>query len=59
MRVAMESVCDGLGGTVKRMVDEAVRSGKCTIQDAEDFMKWARRFEHERGHILLRFSRKM
>ena len=32
--------CDGLGGTVKRMADEAVRSGKATIQDAEDFFKW-------------------
>ena len=32
--------CDGLGGTVKRMADEAVMSGKATIQDAEDFLKW-------------------
>ena len=32
---------DDLGGTVKRMADEAVRSGKCIIQDNEDFMKWA------------------
>ena len=32
--------CDGLGGTVKRMADEAVRSGKNTIQDAEEFFKW-------------------
>lgn len=32
--------CDGLGGTTKRLADEAVRSGKVTIQDAEDFFKW-------------------
>ena len=32
--------CDGLGGTVKRMADEAVRSGKTTIQEADDLFKW-------------------
>lgn len=36
-----KNVCDGLGGTVKRLADESVRSGKCTIQDAEEFMMWA------------------
>lgn len=36
-----KNVCDGLGGTVKRVADEYVRSGKCTIQDVDDFMKWA------------------
>jgi len=36
-----KSVCDGLGGTVKRLADESVRSGKCTIQDAEEFKTWA------------------
>lgn len=25
---------------VKGLADEAVRSGKCTIQDADDFMNW-------------------
>ncbi|MES9879633.1 MAG: hypothetical protein ABW185_01985 [Sedimenticola sp.] len=36
-----KSVCDGLGGTVKRMADEAVNSGKAMIQDADDFFQWA------------------
>lgn len=34
--------CDGLGGTTKRMADEAVRSGKCVIQDPKGFFTWAR-----------------
>ena len=29
--------CDGLGGTVKRLADDAVRQGKAVIQDAKDF----------------------
>lgn len=33
--------CDGLGGSCKRLADEAMRSGKATIQDATDFYKWA------------------
>ena len=36
-----KNVCDGLGGTVKRLADEAVRAGKAVIQDAEEFMNWA------------------
>ena len=32
--------CDGLGGTTKRMADEAVKSGKVVIQDATDFFAW-------------------
>lgn len=32
--------CDGLGGTTKRLADEAVRSGKVTIQDGEEFYQW-------------------
>lgn len=32
--------CDGLGGLCKRMADEAVNSGKATIQDALDFFAW-------------------
>jgi hypothetical protein len=31
--------CDGIGGTVKRMADEAVRMGTAHIQDA-DFYQW-------------------
>jgi hypothetical protein len=33
--------CDGLGGTTKRMADEAVNSGRVSIQDAHDFYAWA------------------
>jgi hypothetical protein len=33
--------CDGLGGTTKRMADEAIRQGNAVIQDANDFFKWA------------------
>ena len=36
-----KGLCDGLGGTTKRMADEAVRSGRAVIQDATDFFKWA------------------
>lgn len=32
--------CDGLGGSVKRSADMAVRQGKCSIQNAGDFYKW-------------------
>ena len=34
--------CDGLGGTVKRLADEAMRSGKVLIQDANGFYQWAK-----------------
>lgn len=33
--------CDGLGGTVKRMADEAVRRGAVVIQDSKEFFDWA------------------
>ena len=33
--------CDGVGGTAKRMADEAVKTGKVKIQDANDFFEWA------------------
>jgi len=32
--------CDGLGASVKRMADLAVKQHKCLIQDASDFFKW-------------------
>ena len=32
--------CDGLGGTTKRMADEAIKSGKVVIQNASEFMTW-------------------
>lgn len=36
-----KNACDGLGGTVKRLADQYVRSGKSVIQDADDFFNWA------------------
>ena len=33
--------CDGVGGTVKRMADQAVNAQKADIQDADDFLSWA------------------
>lgn len=34
--------CDGLGGTCKRMADEAIRSGKAVIVDAKGFYEWGK-----------------
>ena len=36
-----KSACDGVGGCLKRMADEAVKMEKVVIQDAQDFFKWA------------------
>ena len=33
--------CDDIGGTTKRLADEAVRQEKVSIQDASGFMTWA------------------
>ena len=33
--------CDGLGGSTKRLADQAMRNGKVTIQDAEEFYSWS------------------
>ena len=33
--------CDGIGGTVKRCADLAIKQRKCTIQSADDFYTWA------------------
>ena len=33
--------CDGLGGSTKRLADEAIRQGKTVIQDAKDFYRWS------------------
>jgi hypothetical protein len=33
--------CDGLGGRVKRLADEAVNTGKVCIQDPSDFYAWS------------------
>ncbi|XP_071479520.1 uncharacterized protein [Diadema antillarum] len=33
--------CDGIGGTVKRLADDAVKRQSAVIQDANDFYAWA------------------
>ncbi|XP_078616892.1 uncharacterized protein LOC144885097 [Branchiostoma floridae x Branchiostoma japonicum] len=33
--------CDGVGGTAKRMADDAVKRDSAKIQDAHDFYEWA------------------
>lgn len=33
--------CDGLGGTIKRMADEAVKRGAIMIQDPKEFFDWS------------------
>jgi hypothetical protein len=33
--------CDGLGASVKRSADNAVKQEKVSIQSAADFLKWA------------------
>ncbi|CAC5406185.1 unnamed protein product [Mytilus coruscus] len=33
--------CDGIGGTVKRCADLAIKQRKCTIQSADVFYTWA------------------
>ena len=39
--------CDGIGGTAKRMADEAIKHGKVEIQDALDFYRWAKESQGE------------
>lgn len=39
--------CDGLGASVKRSADNAIKQGKAAIQSASDFFEWARGIEHE------------
>lgn len=36
-----KSICDGIGGTVKRQAADAVKQGKTVIQYAADFFCWA------------------
>ncbi|XP_033108261.1 uncharacterized protein LOC117109903 [Anneissia japonica] len=42
--------CDGIGGTVKRLADDAVKRGATVIQDSYDFYTWSSQ-EHETGNI--------
>ena len=36
-----KGACDGIGGVAKRSADNAMRSGKVTLQSARDFYNWA------------------
>ena len=48
--------CDGLGGTTKRMADEAVRQGKAIIQNAADFFRWS--LTSTMKEVIFRFTEK-
>lgn len=37
-----KSVCDGIGGTFKRMAEEAVKQEKVVINDAKDLYEWGK-----------------
>ena len=39
--------CDGIGGTAKRMADEAIKHKTVEIQDALDFYRWAEESQGE------------
>ena len=43
--------CDGLGASVKRSADMAVKQEKCSIQDASDFISWAENGESKVKYI--------
>ncbi|KAK3092276.1 hypothetical protein FSP39_000626 [Pinctada imbricata] len=43
--------CDGVGGTVKRMADEAVNSSRASFQDAEEFMAWTKQSSLKAVHF--------
>ncbi|KAH3722353.1 hypothetical protein DPMN_065311 [Dreissena polymorpha] len=47
-----KSACDGIGGTTKRMVDEASRQGKSLIQGADD-LQLGPKHNYERHKILV------
>lgn len=47
-----KGVCDGLGGTTKRMADEAVNAGKVNIQDALAFFDWGRQSSMQNVHFM-------
>lgn len=44
--------CDGVGGTTKRMADEAVTQQKAVIQDANDFFAWGMAQEQSKMHYI-------
>lgn len=43
--------CDGLAGTSKHQAAEAVKQGKCNIQDAADFFAWATKYQKSITYI--------
>jgi hypothetical protein len=42
-----KGACDGIGGTIKRMANSAVKTRKAVIQNAKDFHAWASHTESE------------
>lgn len=47
--------CDGLGGSTKRLADQAVKSGKVIIQDANDFFCWTQSAHCSTKQVKFRF----
>ncbi|CAC5404494.1 unnamed protein product [Mytilus coruscus] len=43
--------CDGLGASVKRTADQAVKQGKCSIQGASDFYAWGMHCEESGSKV--------
>ena len=37
-----KGLCDLIGGVAKRKTDEALKNGKCVMQDTTDFFEWAK-----------------
>ena len=50
--------CDGLGGTTKRMADQAMKAGKVVIQDAKDFFAWTQSSACSTQNVKFRFIAK-
>ncbi|XP_063953700.1 uncharacterized protein LOC135153666 [Lytechinus pictus] len=42
-----KGACDGIGGTVKRLADEAVKRRAAVIMNAHDFFAWASQERHD------------
>ena len=43
--------CDGIGGSAKRQASDAVKQGKVSIQDANDFYEWASAHERKIKYV--------
>ena len=45
--------CDGLGGTIKRLADDAIKREVAIIQDANEFYAWATTLKSEMSFLFL------